>query len=301
MRDVLLVARFELLRSLRTWLALALSVLYTLIMAGVAWGFTRFLRIAENAVADGLMVPHTRRPGALLDRVLEEGQLMSVLIELVGNEELVLLWLERPILVIVFMAFGLVILPFLSAFTSAESISADLRSRGVRYECLRTGRFEFVLGRFCGQIGLMLVAVLLSVCGVWVVGMVAMVGNDPLELALHLLWASSRLIVFALPFVAIGLACSQLSASPNLARTLAMAVVLVTLVLVAVAQVKLELEGVDGWRGIAWDLVRQALPWGWRAERWHQGWSAWTGGVVLVAQSLAFLWTGLLHFRRRDL
>ena len=51
LRDVLLVARFDVLRALRTWWAGALFLLYGLATAGAAWAFIKLVGVMENALA----------------------------------------------------------------------------------------------------------------------------------------------------------------------------------------------------------------------------------------------------------
>lgn len=66
MRDIWLVARFEVLRAIRTWRAVALLVLYAVASGGAAWLFTKFVGLMENTLADQLHVARTTTPGAML-------------------------------------------------------------------------------------------------------------------------------------------------------------------------------------------------------------------------------------------
>ena len=71
-RDTALVARFEIVRAVRTWRALALVVLYLVATAGGARIFVDFLSSLENRLAETLGVPPTDHPGAMTARLLEE-------------------------------------------------------------------------------------------------------------------------------------------------------------------------------------------------------------------------------------
>ena len=104
LRDTLLVARFELLRSVRTRMALTLITLYALVAAGAAGGFVAFLHMVEVGLAETLKVPVTRRPGAMMERLLEEPEVVEAISELIENPEVVEAWLVVPILVIVHLA-----------------------------------------------------------------------------------------------------------------------------------------------------------------------------------------------------
>ena len=82
LRDTLRVARFELLRNLRTWRAIALCLLYLASTAGGTYIFTRALLGMEHALADVLEVPQTNKPGAMIAVLEERGDIESMLEEM---------------------------------------------------------------------------------------------------------------------------------------------------------------------------------------------------------------------------
>ena len=45
----------------------------------------------------------------------------------------------------------MVVLPFIVSIIGAEMIAPSIKDRSLRYELLRTGRLELVMGRFLGQ------------------------------------------------------------------------------------------------------------------------------------------------------
>ena len=61
-RDASLVARFELLRALRTWRALALVFLYMVAAAGAAYLFSQLIWLFEEQLADTLGAAAPTRP-----------------------------------------------------------------------------------------------------------------------------------------------------------------------------------------------------------------------------------------------
>ena len=73
--------------------------------------------------------------------------------------------------------------PFLAATAASEAIALDLRSRALRYEALRAGRAEILLGRFAGQLLLAGVAMAASLVGVWTLGVTLSSDPQPLGLA----------------------------------------------------------------------------------------------------------------------
>lgn len=300
MRDAWLVARFELLRAIRTWQALAIVVLYVVTTAGAARIFVNILEVFERSVAQALGAPATDYPGAMMDRLLENDELRELVAAMVGDAALVDSVLAWPLLAVFHLWIGIALTPFLAAATSAESISVDLRSRALRFELQRTGRLELVVGRFLGQALLTLAASLLSVTATFTIGMLYMVGNDPLVLIGALAAFSLRSWAFGLPFLGIGVACSQLTASPAWARVLAIVACAGTWMAYGAAHAFAEWSEDSAW-GLVSDAALQVLPQGWVVGLWQPG--AWwlTSATVFLALGLAATGAGYVRFARRDL
>lgn len=294
-RDVLLVAWFELLRSLRTWRAVALCVLYLVAATGGAWLFVELIGVLENELATQLGVPRTDTPGAMLDQLVASDTFRELLSAMVGSSDLVKGLLDIPVLAVFHLWMGLLLVPFFAASASAECISIDLRSRALRFEALRTGRFELVMGRFVGQVVLTGVASFIALGGVWAVGMFAMVGNEALDLAANLVWLTLRAWAFGLPFVGLGVACSQLTTSSAWARVLAIGLTAGSWV---------------GYGGARWaeqtdyavvaDVALQVLPQGWIRGLWHP--TEWMlSATVCAALGVSAVALGYVRFAGRDL
>lgn len=296
-RDIWLIARFELVRNLRTWRALALSLMYIIVMGGGAYMFTRFIGTLEGALASTLMVPTTETPGAMLDKLIHDDSLRRPLGAMIGQGDDVLDYvLTWPVLAIFHLWAGMILVPFLAATTSAESIVLDTANRAVRFECLRTGRVEFVVGRFVGQLLLLIAATTLSVSATWAVGMIYMVGNDPWTLFSSLLEVTPKLWLISLPFIGLGLAASQTTSSANMARVVAIISTVLSLILYKYAENKLKQGG-----GVHWDVVLQLMPWNWVDGLWQPGLAGVSDAVVLILLGFTAMGAGLPVFLRRDL
>lgn len=298
-RDILLVARFEVLRAVRTWQAMALFVLYTVATCGAAYLFVRLVGLMENAMARQLGVPETRVPGTMMSELVASETFLELIGGMTGSTEVAAVLVAIPVLAIFNLWFGFVLIPFFAASASAESVAVDARSRALRFELLRTGRLELVMGRFVGQLALTGVATALSVVGVWLVGMIAMVGNDPLALAGWLSWLSIRTWCFSVPFVGLGIAASQLTSSPAWARVMAVGAVVGTWLTYAVARTLESPRMAARWGWVA-DLALPVLPQGWMGLMWQPG-GWWLGAAVCVALGPVAVCGGYLAFSRRDL
>ncbi len=217
MIDVFLVARFEVLRAVRTWRALALVVLYGVATAGAAWLFIRMVGFMETTVAQQLGVAATETPGAMLDQLVASDTYRKLLAAMVP-EHLIDFVISVPPIAMFHLWLGLLMVPFFASSSAAECISIDLRSRALRFEAQRTSRLALVVGRFAGQLVLAGVASLVATAVLWGMAVALMAGQEPVTLAGWLLWFTPRTWAFAIPFAGIGVAASQLTASPAWAR-----------------------------------------------------------------------------------
>ncbi|MCB9687831.1 MAG: hypothetical protein H6738_19090 [Alphaproteobacteria bacterium] len=297
MRDVWLVARFEVFRAIRTWRALALLVLYGVASAGACWLFVRFVGLLENSLAQQLRVPVTKTPGAMLGRLVTSDMWHDVVAAMCGSETLADHLVSIPPLAMFHLWLGFLLVPFFAASASAECIAIDVQSRAVRYELLRTGRIEIVVGRFLGQLALTGAASALSMVTALGVGLGFMLVDDPLALAGWMLVYTPRAWAFGIPFVALGVTASQLTASPAWARVMAIGAAASSWVLLGVAR---WMETKDG-LGLAADVMLQLLPQGWIRGMWDPGWGWLASSAACAALAGAGLVVGYVRFSRRDL
>ncbi len=294
-RDATVVARWWLARALRTRSAIAGLTVYTLVIAGGAWVFTRILLEMERAAAGALGVPSTDRPGAMLDVLRERGDLQQVLEGLVGDPAQAAWAMELPILSTWSFWLGLAIVPFLAAAAGAETVSPDIRDRSLRFELVRTGRLELILGRTAGQALLVGVGLLCGLAGVWVLAMTAMVEQPPVAQATTLLLFAPRLWVWSLPWLGLGVACSQLTGITNLARALALFAV--TSGLIGFALVKHLLAPKVP---VLADVLLPLLPSSWVRGLWGPGFDWLLSGVALLGLGIVAALIAYPLFRRRN-
>lgn len=302
-RDTWLVAQFELVRAIRTWRAVAMGVLFIIASAGGTWIFIEIIGGLENTVAENLGVPTTETPGTMLDKLTESKEFRRMIGGMVGDKELVDSVLKVPVLAVFNLWLGLLLMPFLCATSSAESIAIDVQSRALRYEALRTGRLEIVMGRFIGQTILVGVAATLGLVVVWIIGLTAMVGNTPLALAGGLAWFTVRSWFFGVAFIGIGVCASQLTASPAWSRVIALAATAGTWILYGIASMGRNKEGFlrDNELDLLWDVIIVLLPQGWMGGLWLPGIEWMAPAIACLGIGVVALLPGFVRFGRRDL
>jgi len=296
LRDTLLVTRAQLARAIRTRHMIVLCLAYVLFCCGGAYMFTRGIHQMEKVAASALGVPETQRPGSMLDVLRERGDIERIFESMLEDPQVVQWAIELPILSVFFFWFGLGVIPFLAAMGGADSISPSVRDRSIRFELIRTGRLEVVAGRFLGQAALNFVALLIAAMGTWIVAMTAMVQQPGLQQAATLAEFSFRLWVWSLPFVGLGVACSQLTESSQWSRIMGLTAVAGSWGLFGYFSV--DRQGV---RAVLGDMIRPVLPQTQMLGLWQQdlGWALPAG--LLCALSLALCLIPFPLFARRSL
>jgi hypothetical protein len=295
MRDVWLVARFEVLRAVRTWRALALLAIYAVASAGAAWLFVKILLAMENALARALQVPITRTPGAMLGELVRSESWRDAVVAMTGSPQLADHLVTVPPMALFYLWVALLLTPFFSASAAAECVAIDVASRAVRYELLRTGRLELVLGRFGGQLFLTLLGTVVSAAVVAVVATQFLVGQSAAALLPALLAYLPRAFAFAVPFVAVGVAASTLTASAAWARVLAIGAVAGSWVAVGVGR---WLESTR--YSLLADLLLPVLPQGWLRGLWEPGVDWLVSALALAGIGASVVAVGFARFARRD-
>lgn len=219
--DVGWVAVYELGEAVRTRLFQLVLLAYVGGVAGWAWLLVEMLKSFEASMAQTLGVPATERPGAMMQSVIDRGDLPRMLGGMIGKDTDVTALLDEPLLALWCGVASMVLLPLVLIFSASGSIASEVKSRSVRYLLCRTGRLEIGLGKLAGQLLIAIVAAAIGGVVAWGMGMTMMVGNPPVGLALALAVRGVRTVLWALPFAGLGLMASQWVASPNGARFIA--------------------------------------------------------------------------------
>lgn len=221
LRDVWWVAAYELGEALRTRLFQLVILAYLGGLGFANWVLVEILTEMEAGLAETMGLPPTERPGALVGELLADGRLTDLLAPMAGGRSAALELLSLPLPALWAGGAAMGLLPVVLLFTSAGSVSAEVRSRSVRYLACRVERLPMGLGKLLGQVALGAVAAALGIALSWGMAMGLMVGNDPVALAAALVARTGWALAYALPYVGLGLAISQVIANPNAARVVA--------------------------------------------------------------------------------
>lgn len=299
-RETFWVAAYETGEAARTRLLQMATLGYLGALGAFNALLVLILREIERGAAEALGVQATERPGAMLAQLQADGKLDEVARFFVGrgSDEQVQTLLREPVLALWATAGAMLLLPVLSLLSSSGTVATELRSRSIRYLACRTGRLQIALGKLIGQLGFATIALVAGLVLTWVMGMTLMVQVPPAALASSLLLRAPRTLAYTFPMVAMGLAASQVTASPNGARFLALILMLAMPIGLGAL---MDHVGPDTVGRLA-DLGVMMIS----LSSWEALWSLDAGEVLAAAGrcvvlALAYFSIGFLFFRRRDL
>jgi ABC-type transport system involved in multi-copper enzyme maturation permease subunit len=298
-RDVALVARFELAESVRSRLLLVMALLFVGAGALGAWGYTRLIGAIEEKAAAALSAPASERPGATVGRLREAQTYRDFLRFFLRDDAKADYFSRLPPIVVFYGWAAFLFTPWLVLFTSAETIATEVASRAIRFSLLRTSRLSYALGKGLGQLLIVMGVTAVAALVFFVVAWTQLAAFEPGLTALWLLSYWPRVVLFNLPFLAWAMFASMVTASANLARIVSLGgVVLMSIV-----------HGISnaGWlrRGpiseSALDLVKYLTPFG-----HNQGLGYPPGGglpsdvAVCLALTVIYFAAGYAVLARRD-
>ncbi len=296
-RDIWLVAWFEVKEMVRTRRALVVIALYMLGGLVAARGFVAAIGRLENVVAGMLKTGRIETPGALTQQLLQSDTYRDALIRFFPNREVADFLLNLPPIVLFFLWSSLAFVPFLIMLTSADTVSQEVRTRAVRFVVLRTGRVEFVLGKYLGQVSLMALVVFLTGFVYLGVAWAGLQGFEFWPTVVGILRFWPRIVAYGAAFVGLSGLCAMNAGSSATARAWAF----IGLV-IAWALGEFAYRWHDGVYGGAWTVIGFLVPFSHKPGLYAPaGSTVLVEAGILLALGAFYLALGLLFFWRKDL
>jgi ABC-type transport system involved in multi-copper enzyme maturation permease subunit len=290
-RNIGLVAQFDLLESLRSRKAIALISLYLAGALGASALFVRLLHTLQERLAEEF--------GEAIDMqtLMESPAMARVVSELAGDPEVAKAIVAVPPMALFYGWLATNFVPLLVLFTSADAISGDVASGGVRFSLFRADRMSWALGKLLGQTCLMLLGVLVGALGCWAVGAIWL-DNMPIgNTAWWLLRIAGRTGVYSFAYLGVALCASQLVRTNARAIGLALLMMFACSLLGGITQLEPVRNSSPGLFG----ALSKLFPNGHSLALWHPGWfESGTALFGLVAIGMAFFGLGYWRFSNRD-
>jgi len=300
LRDIALVARFELGEALRSRLLVVMLLLFVGGGALGAWSFTALLERIEANAAKVVGLDANRRPGKMVRDLSETRSYREMLRLFLGSQEKADYFAAIPPIVVFFGWVAFKATPWLVLFTASETIASDVASRSIRFSVLRTGRLPFALGKMAGQAAIMIGASGLAAVAFYVVAGSTLDGFEHGKTALGLLGTWPRVVLYTLPFLAWAMLASMATASPNMAKGLAIGGAVILSMLHSFTSGPALRRGPIS--NALCDFAQYVTPFG-----HHEGLSYPPGGAlagdiaICLALTVLYFTAGFAILRRRDL
>jgi ABC-type transport system involved in multi-copper enzyme maturation permease subunit len=221
-RDVGVVARYELAEAVRSKLLMVMVLLFVGAGGMGAWGFTQAVEGIEENAARATGAPTAHRPGGMMKRLRASGSYRQGLRLFLRDDQKADYFAAIPPIVVFFAYFAFFVTPFLVLFTSAETIASEVASRSIRYSVLRTGRLEFALGKALGQALIIVGVTALAAVVFYGIAWASLTGFEHGATIAGMLRFWPRVLLYLLPFLGWAMFASMVTRSANLARILSL-------------------------------------------------------------------------------
>lgn len=209
-----------------------------------------------------------------------------------SEEQLKFLSEDHPVVISAFLVLLVLFTPFLVALAGSNQTSNDIDSKGLRFLLIRTERPNIFLGRFIGTylFTAVVFALLFAILGVYMAAKIHL--HSPGEMITWLALGYLRIMLFALPYMALCAWVSCMIESAFGSLMIALMIIYFYPALIALG------KGINSAVG----YLQYATPWGWK---WMLlapvGGSFFLGIGVMLAFTAALLFLGNRYFAKRDL
>lgn len=231
-RNVGLVAGFDLYESLRSRKAIALILLYVVIAVG---GTAIFASIV-NKIFEQLSENLGQELGPeMIDKLLDSKPVLELVTKLAGNDEaLARELLTIPPLALFYGWLTTTFMPLVVVLSSADAVSSEVVSGSARFALFRVDRLGWALGKLLGQTLLMVVGIAVGALACYGIGVLALDHIAAGKTAWWLARMSFRGTFYGFAYLGIAMCASQLVRSNAAARALAIGLAFIASVLGAV-------------------------------------------------------------------
>jgi ABC-type transport system involved in multi-copper enzyme maturation permease subunit len=301
-RDVALVARYELAEAVRSKMLIVIVLLFVAAGGLAAWSFTEIVSSVEENAARVTGAPTARRAGATMRRMRDSGSYRDMVRMFLRNDEKADYFAAIPPIAAFFAYFALNVTPFLVLLGSAETIATEVASRAIRYSVLRTGRLEFAVGKTLGQALIVVGVTALSAVVCYLIAWGSLAGFEHGATALSMLSFWPRVLLYTLPFLGWAMFASMVTRSANLARVLSLGGGLGLAIMSGLANHPPPfLRGGEVMSSIR-DLFANLTPFGhYEGLVYPPGGAFASDAAVCVALAALYFAAGFVLLRRRDL
>lgn len=297
LRSVVTIAGNEWADSLRSRRVLVMILLYVAGAVTATLVFLSLLKGIEKQLVETLGLTASATTGGVTATLWKSNNFRMMLIHLIGDRDLAVTLLDIPPLGLFYAWLSFTFAPVLVMLTSSSRIAEEISTGSIRYIGFRCSRLHWIIGKFTGQALQLLAALLLSAAGAWLTGLFRMHSFEPLATLVSMLVFTMKAWLYALAYLGLATAISQLFTSPNVALSMGF----LTLITVSILSSMSEHFAGDGVRRL-WDILNVLTPQSHRMDLWRTEASRiLPAALFILALAWAYLFAGYSRFSRRNL
>lgn len=296
LKRIFLVAQHEWTDALRSRKAAVMFLLYVGLALLSCHFFVELLKQVETHLSDALMISRSAQVGSTTSTLWESSMFRNIVTGLVGDESVARGLFSMSPISVFYGWMTMTFTPALVLLLTSGCVSEEVGSGSARYVLLRVPRAEWIVGKWIGQILLVLLALILSMAVYWVYARFRVSSFDALGALVDMLQLCWRAWVYSIAFVGVAVMFSQFTRWPLLAMALAYLGWMLQAVLHAVAAWRISEEG--SW---LWGMLQELFPQGHKLDLWRMQLEPTIHAVIfLLSISLVSMFVGYVFFQRRD-
>ena len=213
MRDIWLVARFELFESLKSTRALVIFILFIVGALFMSEGCVRAEKNITETVTENL--------GSTATVMLSSEEMrVNMYKDLIHDDEIAESLAEQPLVGISFVFLSMMLLPFMIVILTSDTISKELANGSIRFSLFRTSRIKWALGKLFGQTILIEAGVIAAAIAVTLFTMFRLQGFNSTTFVPWITVMCVKLMFYAFAYIGIIVGLSQVTRSANVSRAL---------------------------------------------------------------------------------
>jgi len=285
---------FDAVRSRRVVVALLLYMAAA--TCTMYWSISMLGRL-ENQLSSLLQLPQTERTGVVSKTLWQSKHFQDMMRHSMQSDLVYQDIFGRHPVELIYAWLLFFYMPMLVVLVAANRIPEEVGSGSVRYIMFRTTRGAWVLGKFCGQLSLIALAVLCSGVCAYLVALFRLGQYVPPDILYNMLVWAAKAWVYSVPFVGLVMGLSLFTKSPGKSTIIGLLAILACFVVTVMV---VHFSTYTGWRSFL-PYVAALLPTDYEMLLWRKGGIPLATGVTtLISLGFFYLGIGYFFFRKRD-
>ena len=156
MKNILLIARFDLIAALRSRRVVSVMLLYLIGSLGGTAIFYKVISSMQRSIGSYEQWAKT---------LASNESFFKLVTQWVGDETVAKTLLNTPPLALFFGWLAISFIPFIVILNSSDAISSEIKSGSVRFAIFRVTRLSWVLGKLSSETALMTISLIVAAVG----------------------------------------------------------------------------------------------------------------------------------------